>query len=54
MLRYSFGLEDEALMIEGAIERVLQEGYRTADLAKPGDKVLGTIEMGNAVVEALK
>ncbi|GAB6151864.1 3-isopropylmalate dehydrogenase [Desulfosporosinus burensis] len=54
MLRYSFGLEDEALMIEQAIERVLQEGYRTADLAKPGDKVLGTIEMGNAVVEALK
>lgn len=54
MLRYSFGLEEEAQMIERAVERVLQEGYRTPDLAKPGDTVLGTREMGNAVVEALK
>ena len=54
MLRYSFGLEDEALRIERAVERVLQEGYRTPDLAKPGDKVLGTREMGDAVVGALK
>lgn len=54
MLRYTFGLEDEAQMIERAVERVLQEGYRTVDLAKPEDKVLGTKEMGNAVVEALK
>lgn len=53
MLRYSFGLEVEAQKIEQAVERVLQEGYRTPDLAKPGDKVLGTREMGNAVVEAL-
>jgi len=54
MLRYSFGLEDKAQMIEQAVERVLNEGYRTPDLAKPGDKVLGTREMGNAVIEALK
>lgn len=53
MLRYSFGLEDEAQRIERAVERVLQEGYRTPDLAKPGETVLGTREMGNAVVEAL-
>lgn len=53
MLRYSFGLEDEAQRIERAVEKVLQEGYRTADLAKPGDKLLGTREMGDAVVAAL-
>lgn len=53
MLRYSFGLENEAQMIEQAVEKVLQEGYRTPDLAKPGDKVLGTREMGDAVVAAL-
>lgn len=53
MLRYTFGLEDEAQMIERAVENVLREGYRTADLAKPGDKVLGTREMGDAVVAAL-
>ena len=54
MLRYSFGLEEEAQKIERAVERVLQDGYRTPDLAKSGEKVLETREMGNAVVEALK
>ncbi|WP_088226478.1 3-isopropylmalate dehydrogenase [Desulfosporosinus sp. FKB] len=53
MLRYSFDLEEEAKLIERAVERVLEEGYRTTDLAKPGDKVLGTREMGDAVVAAL-
>ncbi|SPF35044.1 3-isopropylmalate dehydrogenase [Candidatus Desulfosporosinus infrequens] len=53
MLRYSFGLEGEAQMIEQAVEEVLQEGFRTPDLAKPGDKVLGTREMGDAVVKVL-
>ena len=53
MLRYSFELEDEAQRIEQAVEKVLQAGYRTVDLAKPGDKVLGTREMGDAVVAAL-
>ena len=53
MLRYSFGLEGEAQRIEQAVEEVLQEGYRTPDLAKPGDKVLGTREMGDAVVKVL-
>ncbi|MGC7873626.1 3-isopropylmalate dehydrogenase [Desulfosporosinus sp. SYSU MS00001] len=53
MLRYSFDLEEKAKLIERAVERVLEEGYRTTDLAKPGDKVLGTREMGDAVVAAL-
>ena len=54
MLRYSFGLEQEALIIERAVEKVLETGYRTSDLAKAGDKVLGTREMGDAVVAALE
>lgn len=54
LLRYSFGLEQEAQAIEAAVERVLEDGYRTPDLAKAGDKVLGTEEMGDAVVAALK
>jgi 3-isopropylmalate dehydrogenase len=53
MLRYSFALEEEAQMIERAVEAVLADGCRTPDLAKPGDKILGTREMGDAVVEAL-
>ena len=53
MLRYSFALEEEAQRIEQAVEKVLAAGYRTPDLARPGDKVLGTKEMGSAVAEAL-
>lgn len=40
MLRESFGLEQEAQMIESAIDRVLEDGYRTMDIAEPGGRVL--------------
>ncbi|GAB6170620.1 3-isopropylmalate dehydrogenase [Paradesulfitobacterium aromaticivorans] len=53
MLRYTFGLEPEAQAIEKAVEKVLNDGFRTGDLAQPGDKVLGTVEMGDKVLEAL-
>jgi len=36
MLRESFGLETESQWIEDAIDRVLDRGYRTADIAEPG------------------
>lgn len=53
MLRYTFGMEEEAARIEAAVEKVLEQGYRTGDLAQPGDKVVGTVEMGDAVLAAL-
>jgi 3-isopropylmalate dehydrogenase len=53
MLRHSFGLEREAAAVEGAVERALGDGLRTADLARPGERVLSTAEMGAAVVERL-
>lgn len=54
MLRYSFGLEREAQQIERAVEKVLDQGYRTRDLAGEGDRVVGTVEMGDAVLKALE
>lgn len=53
MLRNTFGLDEEAQKIEAAVAKVLDQGYRTADLARSGDKRLGTKEMGDAVVAAL-
>jgi 3-isopropylmalate dehydrogenase len=38
MLRESFGLEMEAQWIETGIDRVLERGYRTSDIAEPGGK----------------
>jgi 3-isopropylmalate dehydrogenase len=53
MLRYSFGLEAEAARIETAVRRVLADKWRTPDIAEPGGRTIGTIEMGRRVVEAL-
>lgn len=39
MLRESFGLDIEAQWIEAAVDRVLERGYRTMDIAEPGAKV---------------
>lgn len=53
MLRYSFNLHKEAEAIEAAVERVIEDGYRTGDLREAGKIQLGTREMGRVVVEAL-
>jgi len=53
MLRWSFGLDEEAACIEGAVERALNDGLRCKDIASDGATVLGTREMGAAVIERL-
>jgi 3-isopropylmalate dehydrogenase len=63
LLRYSFGLEQEALAIEAAVNKVLDDGYRTKDIARRdisrgdnagGEKIIGTKEMAAAVLKALE
>jgi len=53
MLRYSLDHDRLAVRIEAAVRKVLAEGYRTADIFRPGTRKVGTREMGDAVVEAL-
>ncbi len=53
MLRYSFGLTDEADTIESAVEKALNDGHRTADIAYGGEKILSTSEMGEKIRENL-
>lgn len=53
MLRYSFGLSDEADTIESAVEKALNDGHRTADIAYGGEKILSTSEMGEKIRENL-
>ena len=53
-LRYSFGLGAEADMVEGAVEDVLAQGIRTADLGPAeGGETVSTGAMGDAIVTAL-
>ncbi len=49
MFRYSFQLPDEAAAIECAVDAVLAEGWRTADIAKPGETAVGTQKMGELI-----
>ena len=53
MLRYSLGLTEEAAGIERAVETVLDQGYRTPDIAADGAENTSTTEMGRRIVAAL-
>ncbi|MBE1237006.1 3-isopropylmalate dehydrogenase [Phaeovibrio sulfidiphilus] len=53
MLRYSFDLGAEADLLDGAVNDVLNEGFRTGDIMQPGKTLVGTTGMGDAVLAAL-
>jgi len=53
MLRYTLAAPELAERIEAAVARVLDKGLRTPDIQSPGTRVIGTSEMGDAVVAAL-
>ena len=53
MLRHSLGLEAEAAAIEAAVDAVLADGYRTADIGAAGATVVDTARMGALVAERL-
>lgn len=53
MLRESFGLNTEAQWIESAIDRVLDHGYRTMDIAEPGSRILRGSEFVDQIREEI-
>ena len=60
LLRFDFKLEEEAKAIENAVAKVLDEGWRTGDIAgadreavKDAGKLVGTKKMGQLVLEHL-
>ena len=54
MLAYSFKLEEETAVIERAIVRTLEQGYRTKDIHSQGTTLVGTVEMGDLIVKHLE
>jgi 3-isopropylmalate dehydrogenase len=54
MFRHTFGKPDIAQRIDDAVRTTLRAGLRTADIAAPGEAVVGTAAMGDAVVAALR
>ncbi|MBI1865301.1 MAG: 3-isopropylmalate dehydrogenase, partial [Nitrospirae bacterium] len=54
MLKYSFGMGSAAERLDRALAALLDAGWRTRDIAQgdPGEKIVGTAEMGDRIVEA--
>ena len=52
-LRYSFGLNEAADRLDAAVAAVLGAGLRTADIQAPGNVVVSTAQMGDAIVAEL-
>ena len=55
MLRFGFGLHQEAAAIEKAVKQTIDDGFRTGDIfsGAPDTKRVGTAEMGDAIVARL-
>lgn len=56
MLEYSFGMGQAAADVVRAVEEVLGEGWRTADIRSadtPAEHVVGTVRMGDLITERL-
>jgi 3-isopropylmalate dehydrogenase len=54
MLRHSFGLEQEARVVEQAVNETIDEGRVTVDIAPRGARSYSTVEVGSAIVAAVK
>ena len=57
MLRYSFGMDEAADALAGAVDDVLAAGWRTADIAEettPEERRLSTSQMGDRLIEAFE
>lgn len=53
LVRYSLNDENRAVQIEKAVQKVLEQGYRTADIYEDGTTLVGCADMGDKVVQVL-
>lgn len=53
MLRYTFDLDREAAAVEAAVEAVLKEGFRTADIMSQGCERVSCSQMGDLLAEKI-
>jgi len=53
LLRFSFGMDEDALLVETACTNVLKNGLRTADIMAAGSARVGTSVMGESILREL-
>lgn len=54
MLKHSFGLDAEAIVVDSAVSRVLEQGYRTEDIMESGKMQVGTRAVGDLIAEEVR
>jgi len=54
MLRHTFNLPKEAECVEAGVTSTLKGGFRTRDLARPGERTVSTEEMGAQIAEFVR
>jgi 3-isopropylmalate dehydrogenase len=54
MFKYSFGMDEASEVIENAVEKILQNGYRTKDIMDNSGKLVGTKEMGYLILKEIQ
>jgi 3-isopropylmalate dehydrogenase len=54
LVRYSLGLTEEGAAIERAVDKVLEQNARTADIVTEGTERVSTVEMGDLIVAAIE
>ncbi len=54
MLKYSFNMQEDSILIERAVQSILSQGLRTADIGDGNNQIISTQDMGKAVIEELK
>jgi len=54
MLKYDLSQPEMAEMLENTVEKVLDAGYRTADIAQEGEEIIGCQEMGEKVLQIIE
>ncbi|MDC1296688.1 3-isopropylmalate dehydrogenase [Alphaproteobacteria bacterium] len=53
MLKYSFDMNEDSILIENAVQNVLTKGFRTADIKQEGENAISTADMGKVVIDEL-
>jgi 3-isopropylmalate dehydrogenase len=54
MLKYTFDMHESYKAVDNAVAAALENGNRCADIAKEGEQIIGTKEMGQAILKELK
>ena len=53
LFQYAFGLPEVSAKVHGAVQKVLDQGFRTRDIVSTGAQLVGTAQMGDLIVKAL-